>query len=173
MSASRRAVVAMLAAREYLDLLKAYGLEPFYNATYVVIAIVFAIAVLAGIPRVGLMPRSALLFFLPVFVIGSFVVFALAMRRPSLRSAFPSAGASLLGVASVAFPLPLIVGMPLRAKLSGAARRFGLILLLFVWGYLYTGLMSLSETYLDRLRAPSSTPTETQPAPAGASAPGF
>jgi cellulose synthase/poly-beta-1,6-N-acetylglucosamine synthase-like glycosyltransferase len=47
-------------------------------------------------------------------------------------------------------------------------------LLLFVWGYLYTGLMSLSETYLDRLRAPSApTATETQPAPAGASGPGF
>ena len=25
-------------------------------------------------------------------------------------------------------------------------------LLLFVWGYLYTGLMSLSQTYLGRLR---------------------
>ncbi len=28
-------------------------------------------------------------------------------------------------------------------------------LLLFVWGYLYTGLMSLSQTYIDRLLAPS------------------
>ncbi len=46
-------------------------------------------------------------------------------------------------------------------------------LLLFVWGYLYTGLMSLSETYLDRLRSQPATPTETQPAAAGASAPGF
>jgi hypothetical protein len=46
-------------------------------------------------------------------------------------------------------------------------------LLLFVWGYLYTGLMSLSETYLDRLRSQPATPPETQPAAAGASAPGF
>jgi len=45
-------------------------------------------------------------------------------------------------------------------------------LILFVWGYLYTGVMSLGQPYFDRLRAPSATSTsETRPAAAGA--PGF
>jgi cellulose synthase/poly-beta-1,6-N-acetylglucosamine synthase-like glycosyltransferase len=48
-------------------------------------------------------------------------------------------------------------------------------LLLFVWGYLYTGLMSLGQTYLERFRGSSKTPPDTQPAPAGvgASSTGF
>jgi cellulose synthase/poly-beta-1,6-N-acetylglucosamine synthase-like glycosyltransferase len=39
-------------------------------------------------------------------------------------------------------------------------------LFLFVWGYLYTGLMSLGQTYFERFRKPSPTPAETQPAAA-------
>ena len=43
-------------------------------------------------------------------------------------------------------------------------------LLLFVWGYLYTGLMSLAQTYLERLRFGVETP-ETRTAATGM--PGF
>jgi hypothetical protein len=50
-------------------------------------------------------------------------------------------------------------------------------LLLFVWGYLYTGLMSLSQTYLGQLRL-GRADTQTQaPAaevrPASTGIPGF
>lgn len=41
-------------------------------------------------------------------------------------------------------------------------------LVLFVWGYLYTGLMSLGQHYMDRLRPSSASPSETRPAAAGA-----
>ena len=41
-------------------------------------------------------------------------------------------------------------------------------LLLFVWGYLYTGLMSLGQAYLDRLRFGLRAPVEARPAPSGA-----
>jgi len=40
-------------------------------------------------------------------------------------------------------------------------------LLLFVWGYLYTGLMSLGQSYLERLRIPGHA-AEERPAAAGA-----
>jgi hypothetical protein len=43
-------------------------------------------------------------------------------------------------------------------------------LLLFVWGYLYTGLMSLAQTYLERLRFGVEA-GEVRPASTGA--PGF
>jgi cellulose synthase/poly-beta-1,6-N-acetylglucosamine synthase-like glycosyltransferase len=44
-------------------------------------------------------------------------------------------------------------------------------LLLFVWGYLYTGFMSLGQTYLAHLRFEVETPPEMRPAASGA--PGF
>jgi cellulose synthase/poly-beta-1,6-N-acetylglucosamine synthase-like glycosyltransferase len=44
-------------------------------------------------------------------------------------------------------------------------------LLLFVWGYLYTGFMSLAQVYLERFRTPGSSAAETRPAAVGA--PGF
>ena len=45
-------------------------------------------------------------------------------------------------------------------------------LLLFVWGYLYTGLMSIGQVYLERLRFGSALePAEVRPAATGA--PGF
>jgi cellulose synthase/poly-beta-1,6-N-acetylglucosamine synthase-like glycosyltransferase len=44
-------------------------------------------------------------------------------------------------------------------------------LLLFVWGYLYTGFMSLGQTYLANLRFEVETPPEMRPAASGA--PGF
>jgi hypothetical protein len=43
-------------------------------------------------------------------------------------------------------------------------------LLLFVWGYLYTGAMSLGQTYFARLRFGVNAP-EMRPATSGA--PGF
>ena len=44
-------------------------------------------------------------------------------------------------------------------------------LLLFVWGYLYTGLMSLGQTYFERLRLGVRLPDETRSAASGV--PGF
>lgn len=127
------AAIALLAAHEYLGLLKRYGMEPFFTATYAVLGVVFLIAVLAGMPGLGFLPRSALVFFLPVLAIGSFVVFALAMRRPDLRTAFPSAGLSMVTVLYIGLPLLLIVETMLRAKFDTRARMTVLILLLFVW----------------------------------------
>jgi len=44
-------------------------------------------------------------------------------------------------------------------------------LLLFVWGYLYTGILSLGQTYFHRFRFGIRPPAEVRPAPTGA--PGF
>jgi len=44
-------------------------------------------------------------------------------------------------------------------------------LLLFVWGYLYTGVLSLGQTYFHRFRFGLRPPAEVRPAPTGA--PGF
>ncbi len=46
-------------------------------------------------------------------------------------------------------------------------------LILFVWGYLYTGVMSLGQPYFERLRSPSATTTTSERRPAAAGAPGF
>jgi hypothetical protein len=44
-------------------------------------------------------------------------------------------------------------------------------LLLFVWGYLYTGLMSLGQVWIERLRFGVRAPEEIRPAASGV--PGF
>ena len=44
-------------------------------------------------------------------------------------------------------------------------------LLLFVWGYLYTGLMSLGQVWIERMRFGVRAPEEIRPAPSGV--PGF
>jgi len=44
-------------------------------------------------------------------------------------------------------------------------------LLLFVWGYLYTGLMSLGQTWFERLRLGNQPAVEARPAATGT--PGF
>ena len=46
-------------------------------------------------------------------------------------------------------------------------------LILFVWGYLYTGLMSLGQTYLGRLRFGSAEGPAPEVRPASTGAPGF
>ncbi|HVB99066.1 MAG TPA: cellulose synthase family protein [Candidatus Dormibacteraeota bacterium] len=46
-------------------------------------------------------------------------------------------------------------------------------LILFVWGYLYTGIMSLGQPYFERFRSHSAAPTPSETRPAAASAPGF
>lgn len=46
-------------------------------------------------------------------------------------------------------------------------------LLLFVWGYLYTGLMSLGQSYFQRLRFAVEPPEELAPRPASSGAPSF
>jgi VanZ family protein len=46
-------------------------------------------------------------------------------------------------------------------------------LLLFVWGYLYTGLMSLSQTYLGRLRLGGNETQAAEVRPASTGIPGF
>jgi hypothetical protein len=44
-------------------------------------------------------------------------------------------------------------------------------LFLFVWGYLYTGLMSLGQAHFERLRFGVAIPDEARPAATGV--PGF
>jgi hypothetical protein len=46
-------------------------------------------------------------------------------------------------------------------------------LLLFVWGYLYTGLMSLGQGYFERLRFKVEPPEELTPRAASSGAPSF
>ena len=45
--------------------------------------------------------------------------------------------------------------------------------ILFVWGYLYTGLMSIGQTYLERLRFGVDAPAASEPRSAATGIPGF
>jgi cellulose synthase/poly-beta-1,6-N-acetylglucosamine synthase-like glycosyltransferase len=71
--------------------------------------------------------------------------------------------------------LEVVLGLYFAATVFYAVRNENYatvpFLLLFVWGYLYTGVMSIAQTFLERLRFGVSRAPEVRPAATGA--PGF
>lgn len=103
------ALVALLAIREYMDLVKAYGLRPFQVSTYVLVALYFLLLGVLGSelddPEGGgtyfLLAGSAAL--IPAFVYG------LIALREELRLAIPSGALSWFGFIYVGFALGTLV----------------------------------------------------------------
>jgi len=103
------ALVAVLAIREYMDLVKAYGLKPFQVSTYVLVALYFLLLGFIGSQvedaegggAYFLLAGSAAL--IPAFVYG------LIALREELRLAIPSAALSWFGFIYVAFALGTLV----------------------------------------------------------------
>ncbi|MDP9263421.1 MAG: phosphatidate cytidylyltransferase [Acidobacteriota bacterium] len=102
-------VVAVLAMREYMDLVKAYGFKPFQVSTYAFVLLYFAllgfmgsqIEDAEGAGAYFLLAGSAAL--IPAFVYG------LIALRQDLRTATPSAALSWFGFIYVGFALGTLV----------------------------------------------------------------
>ena len=96
-------VVALLALKEYLDLVEAYGVKPIRWLSYLWTALVFAVALvpLVDVPSsfgtlitVVFLSRALI----PLVLLWPFVFLSFAMRQEELAKAFPSAVASAFGV---------------------------------------------------------------------------
>jgi phosphatidate cytidylyltransferase len=107
--------VAILALREYLDLVEAYGVKPIRWLSYIISCLPFlALAVRSSwdatydLPGYGV-PYSIAKFAYPaifvVITLPAFLALCAAMRSSDLRTAFPSAAYSVFGVFFVAVPL--------------------------------------------------------------------
>jgi phosphatidate cytidylyltransferase len=123
------AIVAVLAMREYVDLLRHYNIEPIRAPLYVISVLAFA-ALAAQTGAGYLVATSQMLFGLAVAVVAvAFFFLALAMRREPLATGFPAAAAATFGFIYVAVPLAMLV--QLRQQGSGAF--LILYVLIVVW----------------------------------------
>jgi phosphatidate cytidylyltransferase len=123
-------IIALLTARELLKLTEAYGVVPYYRATYVAVAAVFAILAIDAGQQKPLLSTGVFVYsaaFLACVV--PFFFLALSMRRPDLSTAYPSAAASSFAFVYAALPLAFLV--QLRQQPSGAI--FIIYVLLVVW----------------------------------------
>lgn len=150
-------IIALLTARELLKLTEAYGVMPYYRATYVAVAAVFAILAIDAGQQKPLLSTGVFVYsaaFLACVV--PFIFLSLSMRRPDLSSAYPSAAASSFTFVYAALPLAFLV--QLRQQPSGAI--FIIYVLLVVWAgdiFAYFIGKSLGKTLL----APRISPKKT------------
>jgi phosphatidate cytidylyltransferase len=104
------AVVAVLTARELLDLSTHYNIQPLRTPTYVAIAMVFLAVAIGMQPQTQLMDAgTTMLILLATAALSPFIFLALSMRREQLPAAFPAAAASVFAITYVAIPLALLV----------------------------------------------------------------
>ena len=128
--------VALLAAREYLDIAQASGLSPFRRLCYLFLVCVFLVTFAAGQMmnvnyRLGfsLTVASAASWALLLLVAAPFLLMVLGMRREPLSQALPDAAASFLLLPYIGASLASMV--LLRSYANGAL--FLLYVMLLVW----------------------------------------
>ena len=93
-------IVALLAIREFLELARHYGVEPFSIATYVLVGIAF---LLLGGNQLGVWIFTSLAPFAP------FVFLTIGIRRGSLQSIYPAAAAAIFALTYIAVPMMLLL----------------------------------------------------------------
>lgn len=123
-------IVALLAIREFLELTRYYGVEPFTTATYFSAAVFFARIALIGSRTPGKLDLRFLdlgLATILLAVLAPFVFLTLGMNRERLSLIYPAAAASVFAFAYIAIPMVLLVDISMSPK--GA---FALIFLMVV-----------------------------------------
>ena len=100
--------VALLAIREFLELVKKYRVEPMYAMTYIVVILFFAVT--AG----GKWDQRLLYLALATTFLTSFIPFAFltaGMRRSNLALIYPGAASGMFAFAYIAVPMALLVNI--------------------------------------------------------------
>ncbi|MGI9103356.1 MAG: phosphatidate cytidylyltransferase [Terriglobales bacterium] len=111
------AAVAILALREYVELVRHYNIQPYCRILYVLAAAAFLALALQSSDY--LINTLQMLFGLAVgVVLVAFFLLALAMRREPLATGFPAAASAAFGFIYVVVPLAMLVN--LRQVGSGA-----------------------------------------------------
>jgi len=127
------AVVALLAAREFIDLVKHYNVTPFRMPTYIGVVLLFA--ALIFYPRSAETPAviTESLFYI-VFAtatLGTFIYLFIGMLRRDLATSYPAAAASFFAIGYTAIPLLLLANI--RQQWAGA------FLILYLFLVVWTG----------------------------------
>jgi len=122
-------LIALQTTREYLDIVERYELRPFRVATYLFLAIIFALAIWIDTSDPYRPPPKDLYYFALLFGVSVLVVLTAAMARDDLRSALPAAAASLLALIYIVLPLFALVSI----RTNDLGWFAMLVLLVIVW----------------------------------------
>jgi len=128
-------LVALLATREYLEIVKSYGLVPFRSTIYTFLVLSFAAAgtllVMADSLDIRKSEDAYVLFLVAIVLFtAAILLLILAMRQADLAKALPSAAVSFLALPYITLPLVGLVSL----RGAGAGWFAVLYLLAVVWG---------------------------------------
>jgi phosphatidate cytidylyltransferase len=124
-------VVAILAAREFIDLAKHYSITPFRMPTYIGVVALFAAMIFWPAPTPAVATEAVFYIVFAVAALGAFVYLVIGMLRVDLATSFPSAGASFFCIGYTTIPLLLLAN--LRQQWAGA------FLILYLFLVVWTG----------------------------------
>src|SRR5947209_1630349 len=112
--------VAMMAAREFVDLVKHYNVSPFRTPTFVVIALMFLALVIRGLQQQTPTIATETLFYIifTAFAFAAFVFLVIGMLRRDLATSYPAASAAFFALGYCAVPLLLLANI--RQQWAGA-----------------------------------------------------
>lgn len=151
------AVVALLAAREFLQLTEHYGVQPFRLATYVYVILPFLLLGLTFGLATPLL-SSAIFVFSTAFaaVLSPFIFLVIGMKKTDMGQAYPAAAASVVAFTYTALPLACLV--QLRQQWAGAFLIVYLLVLVWVGD---TSAYYVGKNFGRHLMSPRVSPKKT------------
>ena len=124
------AIIALLAAHEFLQLSQHYRVQPLWKPTYVYVALLFLFLALNGMSGKPLIATAAFMYGMGLSAaLSPFVFLVVAMARSDFAASLPAAAASAFAFAYVALPLGFLVQV--RQQWAGAILL--VYVLLVVW----------------------------------------
>jgi len=125
--------VAIMAAHEFVELVKHYNVSPFKLPTYVGVGLMFAALIVKSTAQQTPTISTETLFFIvfTAFAFGAFVYLVIGMLRRDLATSYPAAGASFFCLGYCAVPLLLLANV--RQQWAGA------FLILYLFLVVWTG----------------------------------
>ncbi len=127
------AVVAVMATREFVDLVKHYNVSPFRMPTFVLVGLIFlALLVRSTQAQTPTLAVEALFYIVfTIAALGAFVLLVIGMARRDLATSYPAAAASFFALGYCGIPLLLLAN--LRQQWAGA------FLILYLFLVVWTG----------------------------------
>jgi phosphatidate cytidylyltransferase len=127
------AVVALMSAREFVDLIKQYNISPFRMPTFVAIALMFLALLVRSVeqqtPTIAV--ESVFYIVFTAAALGAFVFLVIGMARRDLATSYPAASASFFALGYCGIPLLLLANI--RQQWAGA------FLILYLFLVVWTG----------------------------------
>jgi phosphatidate cytidylyltransferase len=127
------AVVAIVATREFVDLVQHYNVTPFRMPTFIIVALMFLALLLRTVetPTPTIAVESLFYIVFTVATLGAFVLLVIGMARRDLATSYPGAAASFFALGYCGIPLLLLGNI--RQQWAGA------FLILYLFLVVWTG----------------------------------